>query len=474
VILAIDCGLSFVKVALATADGAIVDSAREPHSTVRGGGRAEQDPEGWLTALAAALARIERRSEATVIVPTGHMHGLVLVDEAGRPVLPCLTLQDLRGAAQIASLDAHGFHVATGQTLDASLPVAKLLWLRDEHPELLRRARTMLAPKDFLGLRLTGARVTDPIDASGYGVYDPRSRAWRPEVAGPGAVDAALLPPVADGVDARGPLAREPARILGLTPGIPVLVGGGDDIELLAATAHSEGRAVEHVGSTGAIVRPTAQPIDALPASIELACTATRDRWSVGASTTNCGSVLEWAHRSLGVDPILALETGLAVSDPLVRARLWPERGSGLDGGLSISAIRPEHTREELARSVALSVASELRRCLARLVSVTGEIEEVVTSGGSAASAWLQLRADIYGRPIRRLTEDPTALGCVALGMVALGTAEEPTDAARRLHREAPPVEPDPTRSELIEALLERTYRDDAGTSLDFGPAVAA
>jgi xylulokinase len=208
VILVIDCGLSSIKVALATPDGRIVDSAREPHTTVRGAGRAEQDPEGWLTALGAAIARIERRGEAAVIVPTGHMHGLVLVDETGRPVLPCLTLQDLRGAAQIASLDAQAFHAVTGQTLDASLPIAKLFWLRDEHPELLRQARTMLAPKDFLGLRLAGVRVTDAIDASGYGAYDPRSRAWRPEVVGGDVMDAALLPPVAGGSAVRGALMR--------------------------------------------------------------------------------------------------------------------------------------------------------------------------------------------------------------------------------------------------------------------------
>jgi xylulokinase len=388
--------------------------------------------------------------------------------------VPCLTLQDLRGAAQIASLDGQVFHAVTGQTLDASLPVAKLLWLREEHPELLRRAQTLLAPKDFLGLWLTGARLTDPIDASGYGMYDPRSRRWRPEVAGDDAVEPALLPPVADAVDGRGPLTSEPARILGLRAGIPVLVGAGDDIELLGATAHSEGRAVEHVGTTGAIVRPTAQPIDGMPTTIELACTASRDRWSAGASTTNCGSVLDWARRSLGVDPIEALETGLTASDPLVSARLWPERGSAIDGGLAISAVRPEHTREALARSVALAVASELRRCLARLVSVTGAIDEVVTSGGSAASGWLQLRADVYQRPIRRLTEDPTALGCIALGMVAVGAAGEPTEAARRLHEEAPAVEPDSTRLELIEMLLDRAYRGDAGDPLDLGPAVVA
>jgi xylulokinase len=473
VILTIDCGLSSIKVALATSDGRIVDSARAPHPTVRGPGRAEQDPDGWLSALAAALARIERRSEADVIVPTGHMHALVLVDEAAQPVLPCLTLQDLRGAAQIASLDGDAFHAVTGQTLDASLPVAKLVWLRDEHPELLRRAHTMLAPKDFLGLRLAGGRVTDPIDAGGYGIYDPRSRAWRPEVVGGDVVDAGMLPPVADGTEVRGALMPEPARILGLRPGTPVLVGAGDDIELLAATAHGEGRAVEHVGTSGAIVRPTSQPVNGLPTAIELACTATRDRWSLGTSTTNCGGVLEWARRSIGIDPIAALETELTASDPLVRARLWPERGSGIDGGLTIWAVRPDHTRQALARSVALAVASELRRCLEQLVSVTGEIDEVVTSGGSAAAAWLQLRADVYGRPIRRLAEDPTALGCIALGMVALGAADEPADAARQLQHEAPPIEPDSGRAELIAALLERAL-SETGTPADHGQPVVA
>jgi xylulokinase len=461
VILVVDCGLTFVKLTLATPDGAIVHSDREPYTTARSEGRSEQDPDDWWRALAAMTARMPSRSAVDVIVPTGHMHAVVLTGRDSRPLLPCLTLHDRRGGDLLSEFDAGAFTATTGQLLDASLPVGKLLWLSANRPELLDRAGALLAPKDYLGLRLTGVLATDPIDAAGTGLYDLRAGEWSASLAARCGLPVGALPAVRPATDRRGTLTAGAVAELGLPAEASVLVGAGDDVELLGATGHAVTRAVEHVGTTGAILRAVEGIPEFAGPTVELAPTTSAEHLAVGASTSNCGTVLDWIRSGLGIEPLSALEQAPSAGDPVALPTLWPPRNgrpghAGSPKGAWLSAIQARHGTKDLARSLLVGVAGELRACLRQVEAASGGIDEIVSSGGSTALPWVKLRAAAYRRPIAILDADPTALGCVAVGLVAtgaqadLGSAMESTSVSRSI------IHPDPGQADLVDELLAR------------------
>jgi xylulokinase len=453
VILAIDIGLSAVKATLATRAGEVVQAEREPYPTLHAGPRAEQDPGDWWEAARAACARLAGRHRVDAVVPTGHMHALVLLDERGTPLLPCLTLHDRRGAEQLLTLDAAAFHAVTGQFLEPALPLAKLLWLAAEEPALLERARLALAPKDELGRRLSGVASTDPLDAAGTGLYATADARWAPEILALTGLPERLLPPVERCAAVRGPVLPSAARALGLPETAVVLTGAGDDIELLGATGYRPGAAVEHVGTSGAILR-VPERLERVE-SLELQPTAVAGRLAVGAAVANCAAVIAWIETVLGVPLADALAAAPGLDDPVARPHLLPERGLAADAGALVAGLRFHHDRRDLARALLIGVAGTLRELLDRIERESGDVGLLVASG-SPDRAWAGLRAASYERPIALLAADPTALGCVALGMVALGEAAGAEAAAARLEVSAQRLEPDPERVAVIRALRER------------------
>jgi erythritol kinase (D-erythritol 1-phosphate-forming) len=238
-----------------------------------------------------------------------------------------------------------------------------------------------------------------------------------------------------------------------------VLTGAGDDVELLGATAYTSGAAVEHVGTTGAVLTTmdAARTVN-LPA-VEVAPTASPMRVAAAASTSNCGTVLDWIQKTFALEPAAVLAQAPAPGDPLATAGFWPPRdGSGRSNndiaGLGLAGIHPHHTTRDMARALLVRVAGELRTCLRNVEDATGEIETIVSSGGRDEPAWVALRASTYDRPITTLDADPTALGCVALALVALGEHSEVGAAAASIPVVRTVTAPDPAVVPIVEELL--------------------
>lgn len=477
-ILVVDCGLSSVKLTVFSRDGARVEHARESYPTMLRGDRAEQNPLDWWRALGVAAARLGRLCEVEIVVPTGHMHGLVLVDLSGDPLLPCLTLHDRRGGSTLATLDAATFHATTGQLLDPALPLAKLRWLGETNPELLSRAAAVLAPKDYIRLRLSGELATDPLDAAGTGLYDISTGSWSEALLASTALPADALPPIAPCTRVAGSLQPDAAQHLGLRSGIPVLIGAGDDIEILGATAERSGEAVEHFGTTGSVlVAADALRLDPA-ARLETYPAVTPGRWVVGVSTANAGAVLMWIERSLGVTLERALAAEPPDDPPIVLPHLYAERPSlrAPDHGASILGLSPEHDSVDIARAFLLALAFGVRELIDLVEPFAGQIETITTSGEAGTSdAWLRLRAAAYGKPIRTLEADATALGCLSIALDALAPGGDGVVPAV-VARETRIIEPEPGLAQRLNASydLHRAMRQSAGPTVVPAPGLAA
>ncbi len=185
--LGVDSSTQSTKVELRRVDdGALVASGRAGHPPTSPP-RSEQDPEAWWTALGRALGEVDHHlDEVVALSVAGQQHGLVLLDDRGRPLRPAKLWNDTESAPQAAAmvtrLGSGPWADACGSVPVASFTVTKLAWVAEHEPELLDRAAHVLLPHDYLTYRLCGRSVTDRGDASGTGWWSPITGTYRPDL----------------------------------------------------------------------------------------------------------------------------------------------------------------------------------------------------------------------------------------------------------------------------------------------------
>lgn len=475
-ILAIDVGLTNCKAVLFDLDGSLVRRGSVVYETRRPGpGRVEQDPAEWWRAAVGAVHALydsDGRLPGAIaaIGVTAHMHALACVDANLRAIRPALILGDRRAAREAeaitAEVGAATVYAATGTAMDASMPAAKVRWLAANEPETLRVTAWLLGCKDYLRARLTGEVATEPVDACATSLYDIRTGDWSAPIAAAAHVPLRALPPVRAPESFAGHLLPGPAVELGLAAGTPVIIGAGDDVEVLGNGLLASGACLEHLGTTGSILAVTssAKPDPAMV--LELYPNVLAGLWVLGGSMTTAGAALEWASRNLGYGSLGDAEACLtgwpvAADAPVFVPHLEGSR-SPVREPRALGAwlgLRPATGRADLMLAAFEGVAMGLQSILARTEELVGRSGPIaVSSGESASPRWLQVRADIYCRPLAVLeTTEPTALGLMTLTSAALGVDRTPADAVRRIVRVREIVEPRGTdaagrRRELHEA----------------------
>jgi xylulokinase len=433
-ILTLDLGLTHAKCVVFDANGRLVERGSVPYPTRRPGrDRVEQDPDDWWAALTTVARAIVERSpdvmkRVEAMGVTGHMHGLVLEDDDRRPIGPAIVLGDHRATGEAVRISSElgdaWIARTTGATLDPSMPAAELAWIRANEPERIGRVTLVTGPKDHLRGRLTGDRLTEPVDACATSLYDIRSGRWSPELLAAAAVDRTRLPEVVACETVAGPLLPGPAAELGVRAGLPVVVGTGDDVEVLGGGMTEPGEALEHLGTTGSILAVTTEPVEDPSMAVELYPHVLPDRWVVGGSMTTAGAALGWAARLLGYDEIRdmlsALDDRPVGRDPAFIASMAGDRCPVRDPAArgAWTGLDATFDRTVLARSTFTGVAAALERILGAIEELVGRQRLMVVSAGGVDldPRWLALRAGTYRLPMVTLeTPEPTALGLAAV-----------------------------------------------------------
>jgi xylulokinase len=463
-ILVFDVGLTRVKTALVNARGELVDWVALSYTTVRRGDRVEQDPDQWWGAMRLSLSRLEERghplrSSVAGVSITGHMHALVCVDDNGMHLGPAIVLGDARAASEseslIRGLGQDVFHRTTGARLDPSMPAAKIAWIARHEPERLASSRLLVGVKDYLRLRLTGDRYTDPLDATATSMFDITEGTWAPEILERVGISDELLPDVVAPESIAGVVNAEAAREFGLSAGIPVVVGAGDDVEILGRGLTRHGDLLEHIGTTGAMMAVLAEPVFDPTMALETYPHALPNLWVIGGSMTNAGSALEWVHTTLGIVDFAAATDTIASasgSRPIflpnmsgARAPEWQPMARGAWVGLTVSS-----TREDIMASAFEGVAFELAGILDRILELTAADGPVHATGVDGDRAWLGLRAAAYGLQMAVSEVDPTVVGAAMLGTGGVGIHRDLYAAVEAM---APPetvIEPDPELGPIL------------------------
>lgn len=473
-VLAIDLGTSSVKVQILDDEGELLAQSARPYPTRRPApGHAEQDPDDWWRATAEAVRSALTASGASgggiaAIGVTGQMHGTVLVDSRLRPLAPAIIWSDQRATTQVTALEAkigHAQFIATtGGRLATGYQAATIAWLRDNQPDLLHAARSVLLPKDWLRARLTGEIATEPSEAGGSALFDITRRDWSPSVQEVVGLRPDQLPPVIRSTEQAGTLSGEGADAIGLTPGVPVVAGAGD------AQAAALGAGVTRPGdllvtlSTGTqALTPVASVPDDPDGQGQTVCTALPPEsvagWARVAATLNTGSALHWAAAALGFADDRALLAAAAGVPAGARGVLFVpylggERSPWFDAGArgSFIGLAADHRPADLARAVVEGITLAGSLAWGAVAPCDNTLPTVITlaGGGAGDPSWRQLVADAYGLPVRHsATPDQSARGAAILATAMLhGTS--PVDIADTWQPTLPDETiPDAARHEL-------------------------
>jgi xylulokinase len=476
-IVAHDLGTSGDKASLHHADGHLIaaHTARYPVD-FGAGGKAEQDPADWWAGFCEATRALLRETgtdpaDIAAVAVSGQMMGAVLVDEHDEAVRPAVIWADTRAQAETAALieavGADRGYDLLGHRLDPTCSLPKMMWLREHEPPAWERTTCVLQAKDYITLRATGRRCTDPSDASGTNAYDQRRGDWSDELLLAAGIARELLPQILPSASVAGGLTPGAARETGLREGTPVVVGGADGCTspLGLGLVGAGSGAVVTLGTSAWISMAADHPVRDPQQRIITFDHVVPGRFVSLGAMQSAGASLQWFASTVGVDDVAALveEAGAveAAADGLYclpyllgeRAPIWDVKARGAFLGLE-----HHHTRAQLARAVLEGVVFNLYGVFEALAETVGPIDAVdAVGGGAKGGVWLQLMADTWGVPVRRRTivDEANSLGAAVVGGVAVGLIED-WATARALSEVEAVFDPDERRHEQARADYRR------------------
>ncbi len=425
---------------------------------------AQQWPDVWLDAveicIKGVLAQVKSAQTAIKSIAISSLYGGsgIPVDAAGKALYPCLIWMDRRATAEVdwvrRTVDLERLYDITGNSVDSYYGYTKMLWLRDNEPAVWAATDKFLPPNSYVNARLTGQVAVDHSSAGNIGgVYDVKARAWSEEALAMLGIPRRMMPDrLVESSAVVGPLLPDWAERLGLPAGIPVVAGGVDAaVATLAAGAAQPGNHVAMIGTSmcWGTIRPG---VDARHGLISMphVFNGEQDLYVFGGAIA-AGASVTWfretfcqaeiaAAKAQGVDPHDLLERDAAPLPPggdgllflpyLMgeRSPVWDAKASGTFAGLGL-----HHSRAHLYRAVLEGVTFALRHNIEAGLRGVGTLDErlVVVGGAAHSDLWMQIIADVTGRPVYTLKEEVEApLGAALLAAYGAGLIS--ADAVRQ------------------------------------------
>jgi len=421
--LGIDVGTTAVKAVVVAESGTVLgeEEAALTVSTPRPG-LSEQNPEDWweacVAATRAACAALPSDAGISGIGLSGQMHTAVFLDAEDRVLRPAILWNDVRTTAQCRLITervgSRGLRRLVGNPALEGFTAPKILWLRENEPDNFRRVRTVLLPKDYVRLRLTGERATEPSDAAGMLLFDIRRTRWSDEMLDLLDLDRAILPRVAGSAEVSGRLTAGAADEMGLRQGVPVVGGGADNAAAaVGAGVVVPGTLLVSTGTSGTVVAPVARPRVDPRMRVHAMNHAAEGTWYLMGVVLSAGAALAWFRRALaahgGPPPAydeLVAEAGAVPPGaegltflPYLTGERTPHADATARG--VFFGLHAGHTRGHLVRAVLEGVSFALRDSLDLVRKLGVDAREAIAVGGGARSpAWRQIQADIFEMPL--------------------------------------------------------------------------
>ncbi|HZL56800.1 MAG TPA: xylulokinase [Bryobacteraceae bacterium] len=470
--LGLDIGTGGSRALLVNHDGEVIASHTAAHEdmVMLQPLWAEQSPENWWEASLLAIRGVVAAagisgSDIKGVGLSGQMHGLVILDADHNVIRPSLIWCDQRSQAQVDWVNSK---VGKAQVLEytanpvlTGFTLPKLLWVRDNEPQLFERMRHVLLPKDYVRFRLTGEFATEVSDASGTALFDVVKRRWSFELVEAVGLDRAILPWCFESSDVSGKIPRAMAELTGLAEGTPVVGGAGDQAASAVGNGIVEPGLVScTLGTSGVVFAHMEQVAYDPTGRVHTFCHAVRDKWHVMGVTQGAGLSLQWFRNQVAPGTEYdALMAEAAASPAGSQGLYWlpylmGERTPHLDarargGWIGLTA---SHRRSDLIRALIEGVCYSQKDCLDIVESLGVPVTSVRASGGGAKSKfWRQVLADVFRKPVVTLaSQEGSALGAALLAMVGTGEYGTVREVCAAVIKEKDRVEPSASASAYL------------------------
>ncbi len=469
----IDLGTSAVKLLLMGDGGEIVRIAsREYPIEFPRPGWSQQDPEDWWRAVRAGIPELLEGVDAGQvrgIGAGGQMHGLVALDENDAVIRPAILWNDGRTQKQVEYLnEAIGREKLSRYTANiafAGFTAPKLLWMRENEPELFKRIHKIMLPKDYINYRLTGVHCTDYSDASGMLLLDVEHKRWSREMLDICGVTEAQLPRLYESWETVGTLLPEAAARLGLRADVAVCAGAGDNAAAAVGCGAVGGGCCNiSLGTSGTVfITSDSFGVDRQNALHSFA--------HAGGGYHLMGCILSaascnkwWQEEVLGGGDYQGEEAKIAPqrlgrNDVYYLPYLMGERSPHNDPAArgTFAGLRMDTGRADMTQAVLEGVAFAIRDCVEVARDQGIDIRASRVCGGGAKSAlWRTILSNVLGIPLELpQTEQGPGYGGAMLAAVACGAYPDVKTCARKLTAVKDVTQPEPG----LTAAYEKRYR---------------
>jgi xylulokinase len=443
-LLGIDIGTQGTKVVVIDLQGNVHATSHSSYDfQVPKLGWSQQNPLQWWEGVKEALQVLwEKRIDPKKIQGigvSGQMHSLVLLNEKKQELGPAILWNDVRTMEECDEIQkAIGQKALFNITRNSVLPgftAPKLMWIRKHEPERYALIRYIMQPKDYIVFKLSGTLSCDVSDASGTSLFNVNNRQWSEEILKGLNIPSAWLPDVHESQTMVGKVSKEAGDVTGLSVGIPIVAGAGDNAAAaLGNGIYEEGKGIVSIGTSGTVFAP----LKSIPSikednqlrTLHLFCHCLPDTWHAMGVTLSAGMSLRWfkdTFSNLSYDELLSkVEQIPAGSEgliylPYLNGERTPHNDPNAKG--LFFGMNYRHSKHHFTRAVLEGVSFSLRDCLELIKKVNISLDTIyVTGGANKSSIWRQILSEVMNHPMQAFEErEGPAYGAALLAGLGVG-----------------------------------------------------
>lgn len=440
-VLGIDLGTSFLKGVLVNRKGEVISTkSYEYNVETIALGYSEQNPKVWIDAVSDVIKELikdvpEILTNLEGISFSGQMHSLVLLDNEDKPLRNAILWNDVRTSKQCEYIMEHATDDIIRITKNIALEgftLPKILWVKENEPNIWSQVNKFLLPKDYLGFWMTGNKQMEYSDAAGTLLLDVKTKTWSSSLAEKFNLPKEIFPKLVNSTDKIGFLKKELIDLFGFKKEIPIFSGGADNAcGAISAGIINEEQGMCSIGTSGVFLSFEAQIKD-YKGKLHFFNHVIKDSYYSMGVTLSAGNSLNWFKNTFAknedYDELLEgiAELPIGSNGLLFTPYILGERTPYIDSKIrgSFIGIDVNHTKKNFAKSVLEGITLSLKDSQNLMKKFAGKtFKEIISVGGGAKNKdWLQMQSDIFNSKIVTLkVEQGAAVGAAMIAAVGVG-----------------------------------------------------
>lgn len=455
----VDLGTSAVKLLLMNEKGGIESIVSKeyplefPHP-----GWSQQKPEDWWSAVMEGLKELTAKADKSQIAGIsfgGQMHGLVVLDKDDNVIRPAILWNDGRTGKETEYLNnvigKDKLSEYTANIAFAGFTAPKILWMKENEPELFAKIAKIMLPKDYIAYMLSGVHCTDVSDASGMLLFDVKNKCWSKEMMEICSVREDQLAKIFESYEVVGNIKADIADELGFPKTVKIIAGAGDNAAAAIGTGTvGDGRCNISLGTSGTIFISSKDFCVDENNALHAFAHSDGHYHLMGCMLSAASCNKWWMEDIIGTSDFAKEQadiTKLGENNVFFLPYLMGERSphNNPDARAMFIGMSMDTTRADMTQAVLEGVAFGIRDSFEVARSLGIKIDKTKICGGGAKSPlWKKIMANVLGITVEVIeSEEGPGYGGAILAAVGCGEFASVEEAADKLVKVVGCVEPD-------------------------------